>query len=162
MVLWNSRVIVVWFFLLTCSWYYIQICYRPPEKVMFSESRVSHSIHREPPADREHLLTENPLLTEISLLTETPSWQRPSQLLTSSGGHCTGRYVSYWNTFLFSLYFVRWHHTIWIYKTSLISLSFRVQQRNNLIEYLKTKNALKMCRSLYVKRHWSAALFCCA
>ena len=58
----------------------LRCCYRSQGKVMFSEACVIHSVHRgvraEPPGG-------SPLV------------------LTSSGGHCSSWYASYWNVFLF-------------------------------------------------------------
>ena len=51
---------------------------------MFSEASVSHSVHG------EGLHPEGGL----------------PPVLTSSGGHCSGRYASYWNAFLFPKRFV--------------------------------------------------------
>ena len=55
--------------------------------------------------------TNPPLQADIPLDAQTPClWRKtppppevdpPSYLLTSSGGHCSGQYASYWNVFLF-------------------------------------------------------------
>ena len=56
--------------------------------------------------DGGRIQTETPLCTETSPPDRDPSGQSPPpdsdpQELTSSGGHCSCRYTSYWNTFLF-------------------------------------------------------------
>ena len=58
---------------------------------MFSGASVSHSVHRGLPPP--HL--------------DTPRWTdtAPPSELTSNGGHCSGRYASYWNAFLFDSLF---------------------------------------------------------
>ena len=98
---------------------------RPQGKVMFSQVYVCP---RESPLEGDPLQTETPPLDSNSPLdsylldrswtwsliqTETswtenipgerpPSSQRPPlpPVLTSSGGHCSSRYASYWNAFL--------------------------------------------------------------
>ena len=60
---------------------------------MFSEASVSHSVHKGvclwglPPG--------------MSAFSGRSAYGDLHAVLTSSGGHCSGRYASYWNAFLF-------------------------------------------------------------
>ena len=63
--------------------------YRPQEKVRFS---VNLSAHRGSPFRQRSPPDRDP----------PPSGQRPPKL-TSSGGHCSGRYASYWNVFFLTM-----------------------------------------------------------
>ena len=64
---------------------------------MFSEASVNHSVHR-----AGSLPDGDPIPSGW----RSPGWRPPSPLdgdppllLTSSGGHCSGRYAFYWNAF---------------------------------------------------------------
>ena len=95
-------------------------CFRPRGKVMFSEVSVSHSVHRRslsplwtetlhlPPAKQrspsgQRLPSgQRPLLwTEIPPPDRDPLWTETALELISGGNQCSGRYTSYWNSFLF-------------------------------------------------------------
>ena len=78
--------------------------YRSQGKVMSLEACVSHSVHRGEGWTETPLWTETPFSGQRHLsLTETLPWtETPS--LTSTGSHCSGRYASYWNAFLFSTF----------------------------------------------------------
>ena len=65
--------------------------YRPQGKVMFSQAYVCPGGRADPPppkADPPWWQTPHP-------------WRKTPLVLTSSGGHCSGRYISYWNAFLY-------------------------------------------------------------
>ena len=53
---------------------------------MFSEASVSQSVHR---------------VGRVPPWRQTPLCRQAPVVLTSSGNHCSGRYASYWNAFLF-------------------------------------------------------------
>ena len=53
---------------------------------MFLEASVSQSVHR---------------VGRVPPWRQTPLCRQTPVVLTSSGGHCSGRYASYWNAFLF-------------------------------------------------------------
>ena len=74
--------------------------YRSQGKVMFSEASVSHVCPR-----GGGLHPEGSFCSRGGLPTGRTSIQEGglpnTPLLTSRGGHCSGRYASSWNTFLF-------------------------------------------------------------
>ena len=82
--------------------------YRPQGKVMFSQGSVCPQELVSSPDRDPHLWTEGqrpPLWSEIPSdreppWTETPLARDPL-VLTSNGSHCSSRYASYWNAFLF-------------------------------------------------------------
>ena len=69
--------------------------YRLQGKVMFLHLSVLSSGFGRPPEGRPPLPRQIPLR-------QIPCRQ-PPLVLTSNGGHCRGRYASYWNAFLFGL-----------------------------------------------------------
>ena len=76
-------------------------------EVMFSEGSVSHSVHRGGlPSGGGRSVSRGVCLWEGGLL---PGGLAPGEVgtqpvLTSSGGHCSSRYASYWNAFLFDIF----------------------------------------------------------
>ena len=79
--------------------------YRPQGKVMFSEASVILSTGR----GMVSLSVWYHVPSRMGGLPQVGEWVTPL-VLTSSGGHCSGRYVSYWNAFLFFLRSVSHFH----------------------------------------------------
>ena len=78
------------------------LCYLKQGKAMFSEGFVcpqwGRGLGRLPPLDRPRRIGQ-------TQSRQTPSRQTSQEppVLTSCGGHCSGRYASYWNAYLFGI-----------------------------------------------------------
>ena len=79
--------------------------YRPQVKVMFSEASVILSTGR----GMVSLSVWYHVPSRMGGLPQVGEWVIPL-VLTSSGEHCSGRYASYWNAFLFFLCSVSHFH----------------------------------------------------
>ena len=103
--------------------------YRPQRKVMFSQASVILSQHNKmyhnmrPPVD-----TDLPIPLDTDLLDrdfpsgqrsphssgQRPPWTGSPPELTSSSGHCSGRYASYCNAFLFVFFLLTGNLPRWV------------------------------------------------
>ena len=69
-------------------------------------SRQRPPLARDPPLNREPLLDRDTPLDKDPSGERPPPRQRPPVThISSSGSHCRGRYPSYWNAFLFLIFY---------------------------------------------------------